>query len=520
MLPQTQPVQTTARTEIGLREEASRGTWLSVMVICLMMVTMAALFWFPLRRTFANVEVNYNEGWNAYRADMVARRIPIYGERPQGFGTSTAYPPLSFHVIAMLGAHNTFPLVGRCVSILSLLAMGILVALIVKQSGGSGQAAVFSFLLYEIGIALLRPDRIGMDDPQLLGEALCAAGLYFYVRNPDSRRLLFASAALFCLAGFTKHNLIAFPAVVAVDLLFRSWKGFLTWAGAMLLFVGLLTAGTLLIDGRYFLVHLLASGGGGRTYSYMTAWNQFHKYAEKFQALLVIATAWSILLLRSRRFFSIAFVITNGLAFLLSGGYGLDLNIFFNALAITVMVCGIALSDVTSTLPAWRPALWNSAAAVMAGIFAFGVALYVPGELRRDRQQLRTLPADEAEFQSAVEFLKSHPGPAICESHLLCYEAGKPFEFEPFSVRDQVMTGHIPEGDVLSLLKTHHFQTVEVALRYDEEDLNAADLRTSLTGDQKEIEKERRFSPNFMNELLNDYQLSLRTRQMIIFSPK
>jgi hypothetical protein len=499
--------------------EPARDTWLSTVVICLMMATMLALFWFPLRRTFANVEVNYNEGWNAYRADMVAHGIPLYGARPQGFGTATAYPPISFHLIALLGTTSSFTVIGRCVSLISLIAAGVFVSLIVKRGGGSRQAAVFSFLLYEIGIALLRADRIGMYDPQLLGEALSAAGLYFYLRNPNSKGLLCVSALLFCLAGFTKHNLIAFPAAVAFDLLFRSRKAFVTWAGAMLLSAGLLTATTLLIDGRYFPLHLLG-GGGGRAYSYMIAWSQFYHYAGRFQSLLVIGTAWSIRMVRSRLVFVAAFVFSHGLAFLLAGGYGVDLNIFFNGLAATVIVCGLALSDITSALVELRPGALNPTAAMMFGLFFISIVIFVPGQLRRDRKEMHALPALEKEFQSAAEFLKAHPGPALCESHLLCYEAGKPFEFEPFSVRDQIQTGRIHEDDVLQLLRTHHFQVVEIALRSDEEDLNEFDLRTSLTSDQKDPDKERRFTPNFMKELVEDYQLSKRTSQMAIFCPK
>lgn len=506
-------------SHVSLFGESLRDTWLSAAVICLMIFTMLVLFQFPVKRIFANVEVNYNEGWNAYRAEMVAKGIRLYGEPPQGLGTATAYPPISFHLISRLGSTNTYVVAGRLVSLISLIATGVLIAFIVRKAGGSRLAAIFSFLLYELGIVLLRADRVGMFDPQLLGEALSVVGLYFYVRDPDSRRFLCISALFFCLGGFTKHNLLALPAAVALDLLFKSWKSFATWAAAMVVFAGLLTAATMLVDGRYFFVHLLGNGGG-RTYSFMMAWSQFHHYVEKFQALLVIATAWSVRSFRSRTLFVTAFVLSHGLAFLLGGGYGVDLNIFFNGFAVTVIICGLAISDVSSALVALRPGGLNPTAAMMFGLFFISIMIFVPGQLKRDRAQMRALPAREKEFQSAVDFLKAHPGPALCESHLLCYEAGKPFEFEPFSVRDQMMTGKIHEADVLQLLKTHHFQTVEVALRSDEEDLSDAELRTSLSNDQKDPEKMRRFSPNFMNELLNDYQLSERASDMAVFSAK
>jgi len=147
--------------------------------------------------------------------------------------------------------------------------------------------------------------------------------------------------------------------------------------------------------------------------------------------------------------------------------------------------------------------------------------LFIPGQLRRDRDSLRVLPLPEKEFLSSVEFVKARPGPAICESLLLCYEAGKPFEYEPYSVRDLVRAGRIPEKDILQLLRTNHFQTVQISLRSDEASLaGTADLLLSLGSDQKAPDTERRFTPKFMSELLNDYELSKRTSDMAIFCPK
>src|SRR5712691_1442502 len=102
--------------------ETASGTLLSTAAICLMIAMWLALFWFPLRRTFANVEVNYNEGWNTYRAAMVASGTPLYGVPPRGLGTMTAYPPLSFHLVGLLGRASTFTVIGRLVSVSSLIS--------------------------------------------------------------------------------------------------------------------------------------------------------------------------------------------------------------------------------------------------------------------------------------------------------------------------------------------------------------------------------------------------------------
>ncbi len=46
------------KTRYSFFGEPARDAWLSTVVICLMFATMLALFWFPLRRTFSNAEVN------------------------------------------------------------------------------------------------------------------------------------------------------------------------------------------------------------------------------------------------------------------------------------------------------------------------------------------------------------------------------------------------------------------------------------------------------------------------------
>jgi hypothetical protein len=72
------------------------------------------------------------------------------------------------------------------------------------------------------------------------------------------------------------------------------------------------------------------------------------------------------------------------------------------------------------------------------------------------------LHQSEDEFRSSVQLVKSRPGPALCETLLLCYEAVKPFEYDAFFVRDQIQIGRLQEGKVAQLLRTHYFQTIQV----------------------------------------------------------
>src|ERR1700733_10697646 len=76
-----------------------RVIWLAVLAI-LGVLTLAAL-WYPIQRISQSADINYNEGWNTYRADIAARGEPLYSQPPRF--TVTNYPPLSFHILGFLG---------------------------------------------------------------------------------------------------------------------------------------------------------------------------------------------------------------------------------------------------------------------------------------------------------------------------------------------------------------------------------------------------------------------------------
>jgi len=65
--------------------------------------------------------------------------------------------------------------------------------------------------------------------------------------------------------------------------------------------------------------------------------------------------------------------------------------------------------------------------------------------------------------------------------------------------------GSICEEVVLQLFRTRHFQIVRIALHFDGRDLKESELRANHSADQTLPDTERRFTPNFMKELLEDY---------------
>src|ERR1022692_1283973 len=84
------------------RSVAAGPVWLWPILFGSLALLIAGMYRQPIAVSQAHINVLYNEGWNAYRQDMAANGIPIYGE-PPGY-LEANYPPLSFHIIGLLGS--------------------------------------------------------------------------------------------------------------------------------------------------------------------------------------------------------------------------------------------------------------------------------------------------------------------------------------------------------------------------------------------------------------------------------
>ena len=188
----------------------------SVKALALLAVVLAV---YPLIRAFYGFEIDYNEGWNGYLQLRAAAGLPLYAGYPATFANN--YPPLSFHLIGWLGGLTGDPvLAGRLVSLAALVGGTVASGFIVRGAGGSrcdgALASVTCLLLF----GCFATDYLGMNDPQLMGQALGMAGLAVWLTGGSERPYRAAIAALL-LAGsvLIKHNLILLPLLVAFDAL-------------------------------------------------------------------------------------------------------------------------------------------------------------------------------------------------------------------------------------------------------------------------------------------------------------
>ena len=427
--------------------------WIAVLAVTGVLALI--VLWFPVIRTFTHYEINYNEGWNAYRARLTDAGVPLYKTAPRY--NATNYPPLSFHLMGFLARFTEHEVdAGRYISLLSLLAIALLIAAIVRVFTQTRMAGAFAGLIFIVWLTLYAEDRVGMNDPQLLATVVSLAGLYVYLKRPEAPGWLCASAALFGVSVFTKHNLLAFPLAVAAHLLLTApFRRFSLWVGAGVVAAGALFGATNLIDGPYFLAHLTL----GRPWSLHNAASSITAFFQVFQIPFAAAIIWSVWSRRNRAWWilPLALISAEGIAFGFAGGYGVVENIYFDSIIALAIITGVAAGDIASaTVQRFGKATF---AAVLC-VALLSTIFLLPERIAHDVRIYRAFPSVEDRFAEAVEFVAQRPGPALCASPLVCFEAGKEQEFDAYTVASQVAIGKISVEDILSVIDIGYYRTI------------------------------------------------------------
>ena len=463
---------------------------IAALAFCIILV-----LWFPLLRIDSLPSINYNEGWNAYRQAMAIAGRPLYAAPPGLWITN--YPFLSFHLVGGLGAAiGDVVLAGRIVSLVALLVFAGVAGAIARSLSGSATAGVVAGLNLLLWTATFTPDRRAMDDPELLGAALAALGLFAAVEARASRRWLVASALAFAAAIFVKQDLIALPLAVAADFLFAGRNRALAlWTATGLAAACLLFALTNALDGPHFLAHLLRP----RAYLVGNLASNVAKYALHLALPLVLCVLALTRLpgIANRRFLLTLLLATHLFSVSLSGGDGVASNIFYPAMLALAVASGVVIAALSCPARVDRTLAASLLVPFLAG------AAFVPYRLDKDLADWRALPGAIQAARRTIAQLGSTRGPSLCEDILLCYDAGKPIGADPFFISDQLLTGRFRQEHVLELLAAHRWAAIEINVRVDP----ARPARRS------------RFSRAFMQTLSATYRLTYADGIHLVFEP-
>jgi len=415
----------------------------------------------PFTRAFFHLEVGYNEGWNIYNAMAVSNHQPLY---PAGFGWTTVnYPMLSFAIFAQLHrVTHDYLFTARVVSLLSVIACGVLVACIVRTLGASRRSATLAGLFCFAIFCAHASFYVGMDDPQLLAHVFFLLAVLVFLRNRSSLLAIAAAAFLFVIAGNIKQNPIDFPIAVLVELLLVSLPRALWFS-----FVGLiLTAVAVLLNlhfgGPNFLGEFLAPRG----YSIGHLLDQCLLVLGPIIPCLAVGLYTAITLPRegNRRIalllLASSFVVSLGF----SGGNGVADNAFFSFLIALCIILGLFFDRSLPLTPEPGTRFFSvaglSAAAPVLLFVSLGIPLILSGNWN-PIGSLHEVVNAQSRFEQDVAFLQAHPGPALCESLLECNFAGKPYVYDPFNATRFIHLHKLDPNPLIQQLNSHRFSVIQ-----------------------------------------------------------
>ncbi len=415
------------------------------------------MFAYPCLRVGAAFEIDYNEGWNAYLQGLVMTGASPYAGAGALFFNN--YPPLSFYLIGLAGLVVGDPvLAGRLLSVLAVAVIAASSGVVVRANGGSRTDATLAAATCAALFSAFATDYVGVDDPQLLAQGFLCAGFAVYVSGKGGPARMAAVAVLFALGLLCKHNVLALPLVVTVHALWRG-RGAGRWT---FLAVGLaLAAAAAAVIAALFGVDFVHRLLAPRIYDATRGFLLTMEVLGHIQAPLAVAGLFLLLVRRSAIGTMVAAYLVGslllGMGF--SGGAGVDINIFFDTMIAAAMGVGL-----TATWLRTRPGLAAMAPAALAVLANMGVLLLTPQVLGRMVVDALGEYAEREElFRADVAYLSRIPGPAVCESMLLCMRAGKAVTVDPYNVLQASLTGRLPPRQLEDMLARREFPVVQIS---------------------------------------------------------
>ena len=395
------------------------------------------------------IPLDPNEGWNAYHAQAAMTGGKLY-PGPDSFLFNN-YPPLSFYLVGAFGRLAGDNIVaGRIISLLALAAAGACIFASLRLMKVTAWNVAFAVVTFVAGL-LVFTDYIGMNDPQLLGHAFEIAGLVILLREPKTIGTMCAAAFLMVLACFIKHNLVALPLAAAIWLAVFDRRNAIRFAASGIVSALLGLALFRVIFG----VGLLEQLASPRLYSIATLEESVRSFLI-WCGLPLVMMAVLFGFKRSDRYVAFcglytltAVIIGTGF----SGGAGVDLNVWFDAVIALSLSAGLALDRLVT----WKPGL------VMAFVLPLlaGLALSYDSEWLERDFWLHPFSEEADSARRDIAFLRAQNGPVACEMLSLCYWAGKKAEIDVFNLGQAYVTRARSENDLIRLIEGRRYAALE-----------------------------------------------------------
>ena len=427
-------------------------------------VTATWSFAWTVYRAFLNVEIENNEGWNAYFADAAMGKMPLYPSTDQLITNN--YPPLSFYIVGLVGRFIGDPmLAGRLLSLVAVVAIATAIALSVRRLGGSGVAGKISAAFFVATMSRFFMPYVGMNEPQLLSEAIMAFGFLWFLIARSNDRGYIGAILVMALAGFVKHNIIAMPLTAFL------WLGLHRGREAVKCFcvavIGIMTGIAICyaLFGWNFFFNILTP----RHYSLKRAVHIFGELEWVSVGLVIcLYNAW----VRRRdvnvQLCSWLIAIALGSYFLQKSGAGVDINAQFDLVIAVAIGLGLAFTQISLWPITCRLASEQAQAILLLAVCVRLLASkqLQPVRLIFDSSFRSEIAMRERAMTDSIERVRRIPGDVTCGRDMLVnYRAGKSFVVDAFNAEQRILAGALPKDAIAARVAAGTLTIVEVDRR-------------------------------------------------------
>jgi hypothetical protein len=406
----------------------------------------------PVWRALFPLEIDLDEPWNAFQAQIVLEGGPLYPDARSLIVNN--YPPLSFYATSALARLGLDPAdAGRLLSLAATVVTALAAGAGVRLLGGSRIGATVAGLWFMATCARFFDGYVGKNDPHLPATAIALVALTWFLHRAARGRAVEPAIVLMVVAGFYKHSLLATPATALLWLALKDWRLSLR---AALVGVAAAAAGLALCVAAYgqdFISQLLFYA---REHSLERALGGLGQLQWVAPALIVCLVWWwhdrdTEAARFTRLFVAVAFVVH----FLQKFGQGVGVNAQFELVAATAIGLGLAFDRIAAVPWVQRRGAGRAQAVVLAVlIIRLLVSTRNEPYLTVFSPQFRAgFDANSAVMAREVERVRSLPGPVACTVPTVCRLAGKAFVYDDFAMDQRVNTGKLTAAELTARLQ-------------------------------------------------------------------
>jgi hypothetical protein len=244
-----------------------------------------------------------------------------------------------------------------------------------------------------------------------------------------------------------------------LDLALVSRKRLLQFSmtGAALVVIAILL--NIRIGGPYFIAQILTP----RPYSMVESWRRWVEYYPVILVPFLAAGVTAIWIAKkdSLRILSLLFWTSLVIGIGFAGGHGVSINTFFsNTVAISILL-GIFFVRLGEAAERWPRQRLLLRAGVPLALFAW---LFIPlacNDILSPFHNYERFRGAQTRFVRQVALLQAQPGPALCESLLRCYVAGKPYVYDPFNSTSLIQLGKLDQGAIVARIEDKQYGAIQ-----------------------------------------------------------